>query len=130
MKKFILDDKRFNNKTPEGLTFLQDSARIHTSKKTREALDDSEISWLQLRPKSSDLNPIEHVWGYPKNAYFECKSDFKGQKDRARLFVFVRDILESKQVEKAIKSLYDTLPVRVADLIDHNGWWSRFWASL
>jgi hypothetical protein len=66
------------------------------------------------------------VWGYPKNAYFECKSDFKGLKNRAGFFTFVRDVLESKHVEKAIKSLYDTLPVRVADVIDYNGWWSRF----
>ncbi len=55
LKKFILEDKRFNNKTPIRLTFVRDSASIHTSKKTREALDDSDMSCLQLPTLTSTL---------------------------------------------------------------------------
>jgi hypothetical protein len=72
------------------------------------------------------LNPIEHIWWYPKNAYFESKDNFNGQKDVGRFFFFVKEILESKLVENTIKTLYETLPIGIADVIEHKGWWSRF----
>jgi hypothetical protein len=72
------------------------------------------------------LNPIEHIWWYHKNTYFESKDDSNGKKDRGQLFFFFKKILESKHVENAIKTLYETLPIRIADVIEHKGWWSRF----
>jgi hypothetical protein len=89
-------------------------------------LEASGISWIQLPPKSPDLNPIEHIWQYPKQAYFNSEKDFKGRGGRARLFVFITEILESTHVNKAIKELYSTIPDRINDVIKHDGWWSRF----
>jgi len=81
---------------------------------------------MQLPPKSPDLNPIEHIWQYPKQAYFNSEKDFKGRGGRARLYVFITEILESTHVNKAIKELYSTIPDRINDFIKHDGWWNRF----
>ena len=42
--------------------FLQDNARIHTSKATKEYLERHGIWTVSYPPYSPDLNPIEHMW--------------------------------------------------------------------
>jgi transposase len=45
-----------------GDQFLQDNARIHTSKVTKEYLERHGIWTVNHPPYSPDLNPIEHMW--------------------------------------------------------------------
>ncbi len=74
--KYIFQDEKFNKDNEDGLTFFQDYATIQTSKNTIKTMDDSNIYWASLSPKSPDRNPIDYVRPYAKNACFECKGDF------------------------------------------------------
>lgn len=48
---------------PEPFYFLQDNSPIHTCRIVQEWFSDHpEITVLPHPPKSTDLNPIEHVW--------------------------------------------------------------------
>ena len=41
---------------------MQDNARPHTARRTRNFLDANNVVTLNHPPMSPDLNPIEHVW--------------------------------------------------------------------
>lgn len=57
-----------NKKYGEGLwRFLQDNAKPHTAKETKEYLDKNNVRVLFHPAYSPDLNPIEHVWAWMKH---------------------------------------------------------------
>ena len=70
-------------KHPDGYTFQQDNAPIHTSKWTKSWLKEQEIATLVWPALSPDLNPIENLWSvlaravYRDGRQFETVSDLR-----------------------------------------------------
>nr|POE72730.1 hypothetical protein CFP56_30669 [Quercus suber] len=51
---------------------LQDGASSHTARAVQKALERANFRVIRLCPYSPDLNPIEHVWAWIKNALRRC----------------------------------------------------------
>ena len=52
---------------PNGHRLYQDNDSQHTSRYIQAFFAQNEINWWRSPPESSDLNPIEKVWGSMKN---------------------------------------------------------------
>ena len=95
--------------------FQHDNDPKHTSKKTKQFLKDNNVTTLEWPPNSPDLNPIENVWKILKERVYKCKSKTSEE--------FVKNInKEWKNIESSIlKSLINSMPNRIQDVIDNNG---------
>jgi len=55
------------NNMEENFILMQDNARAHTARHTRDFLQRNNITVLDHPPLSPDLNPIEHLWDLPNH---------------------------------------------------------------
>ncbi|TKA70157.1 hypothetical protein B0A49_13150, partial [Cryomyces minteri] len=73
-----------------GMKFMQDNARIHTAKATKEFLEEHGVETIEWPPYSPDMNPIEHAWIHLKRlVYHVCPDIEYGPKNQT-----VREDLE------------------------------------
>ena len=80
LDKHVKTHKYFKKKGVRGWHFIQDSAKSHTAKKTKEYIERNKINFIQLSPKSPDLNPIEQIWAFVKDEYYKKRYDFPNNK--------------------------------------------------
>ena len=117
-----------------GITFQQDNARPHVSKKTRAFFDTATIEHrfvvMEWPSNSPDMNPIENLWAllkmelhkrYPDTATFRGPPHTIQQKFRERLMEVWWDIGEA-----VLDRLIDSMPNRVQALIEVDGWYTEF----
>lgn len=105
------------------LTFVQDGARIHTSAKTTEFLDDKDIQVMDdWPPHSPDLNPIENLWAIAKE---QLEGDLGGlqkntQENRNQLWLLVEKYFETL-TNIDIDPLIESFPRRLAECVHKKG---------
>ncbi len=98
------------------ITFMQDNASCHASKRTKEWFKSSNISLLDWPPQSPDQNPIENVWDYLDNKVGSR------QEEITNLEILWNLLLEeaSKIDKNYIIKLFQFIPRRINALKDAN----------
>lgn len=97
--------------------FQQDNARPHASKSTIEWLNENNVKVLEWPPYSPDINLIENVWAeMAKKVY--CDSITYESIDNLK--AAIRQSWSSISYD-LIKSLYESLPERLFQIVSCNG---------
>jgi len=99
------------------IIFQQDNDPKHTSKQTREWLNNNNITVLKWPAQSPNLNPIEHLWNEMKNRLQKSTIQIKNKED---LWDKIQDIWNNIEVKTCIK-LIETMPQRINNIIKAKG---------
>lgn len=95
--------------------FQQDGATCHTAKSSKEWMAKKNIPLLPWAPSSPDMSPIETLWGVMK------------KKLREKPVKTIKELRDNLQLiwdgftPEFCKSLVDTMPQRVSDLLSNKG---------
>ncbi|CAH2100518.1 unnamed protein product [Euphydryas editha] len=103
------DDKSF--------IFQHDNASIHRAHDVRQWFQQNNINVLDWPSLSPDLNIIENVWGWLSRELYKNGKQYNNKQD------LEKGIKKcwSKLPIKYIRSLYDSMPSRIFDLIQKKG---------
>ena len=97
--------------------FQQDLAPCHRAKKVLHAFSENNINVLFWPGNSPDLNPIENLWAIVKS---EQKKQDSKTKDLLKKVVI--DVwFNNAKIERCCKTLVDSMPKRIQELIQNNG---------
>jgi hypothetical protein len=58
---------------PSGYRLQQDNDPKHCARYTRNVFEENGVNWWPTTPESPDFNPIENVWGLPKEYSYKPK---------------------------------------------------------
>ena len=95
--------------------FQQDNAPAHTSRQTKQFLEDEDIDCLSWPPYSPDLSPIENLWGILKR-----KVDARKPDSIESLRIVAVDEW-NKIPLKIVQNCISSMPNRLASVIRSNG---------
>lgn len=100
----------------------QDNAAIHTAKLIKTWLKEEKITYLDWPALSPDLNIIENVWGWLSRKVYENGRQFSSKN---QLLNTIKSEWE-KIPQSYIKTLYESMPNRIFDVINKNGSWTKY----
>lgn len=104
--------------------FQQDLAPVHTARVVKNHLQQCGIEELAWVPKGADMNIIENVWGRIKVAMVR-KPIYSATEDQ--LWAAVLAEWERLKADTTfVSSLYESLPSRMAAVIELNGEMTRY----
>ncbi|KAL4500753.1 hypothetical protein ABPG72_019987 [Tetrahymena utriculariae] len=101
-----------------GFFFQQDNAPCHSAKTVSNWLESHKIKVLKWPAQSPGLSPIEQVWSFLKDELWKSNKDLDSQDD---LFKEAELIFYSKKCKDLIKTLFQTIPMRINQIIDGQG---------
>ena len=115
------------------MAFIQDNASVHKSCSVQEWLIDfNQSAGLELidwPPYSPDLNPIENVWKLLKEA-INCKfpnlKDLPKNEESLQALIRAAIICWDELEERVLKSEIKSMPKRMRDVINANGWYTKY----
>lgn len=124
----IMDTLRGQNIEP---IFMQDNSPIHCARIVKDWLDDCGFEVMEWPPHSPDLNPIEHVWVHLKT---ELQKQYPTIKDTPGGVPQVKRVLsdvlpkvwDQHVLPECLEALVESMPKRVAAVIDAKGWQTRY----
>ena len=114
---------------PEGMTFQQDGASIHTSRKAMAWFADHRIELLKWPPYSPDLNPIEHMWWHLKRAVYDVNPQFDqitGPKAQHDALVEVLPQAWAKISDQTLGNILESMPRRIQAVLAADGWQTKY----
>ena len=97
--------------------FQEDNAPIHTARVAKRWKEDNDITNLPWPAQSPDLNPIENIWDELDRKVRKHKPLPKNQND---LWQILQEEW-SKLDENIYKNLVDSMPRRIAAVIENRG---------
>lgn len=110
-----------------GDLFMQDNARIHTSKAIKEFLETHGIWTIKWPSHSPDLNPIEHVWKELKR-----QIHFADLKDNISQQAYARDAREwiqdawDNMPEAFVVRFMESIPARLKACRKSGDWYTHY----
>ncbi|CAK9833200.1 Transposable element Tc3 transposase [Anthophora retusa] len=97
--------------------FQQDNAAVHTAKIVKEYFLKENISILQWPACSPDLNIIENCWAMLSQAVYAEGRQFSNLNELKTCIMIEWENLDQTK----IKTLYDSLPKRMVEVIENKG---------
>ena len=100
-----------------GIAFhLDDSAKVHRTKKVKEWHESNNISKIERPGKSPDLNPIENLW-----AILKFKLNARPNRNKRELISNILRIWFKKIPLKTFKNLSNSMPIRIQKVLENKG---------
>lgn len=98
-------------------TFQHDNAPIHTARVVKSFIQEQDVELLAWPPYSPDLNIIENVWGWLSRKVYEGGRQY----DNVEALINRIKAAWNEISLEFIKSLYNSLPNRIFELIEKKG---------
>lgn len=98
-------------------TYQQDNAPIHTARIVKDWISKKNVDLLKWPPYSPDLNIMENVWGWLSRKVYEGDKQYN---DKESLIEAIKAAWADISLNY-LKSLYDSMPNRIFELISKNG---------
>ncbi|CAM9661254.1 unnamed protein product, partial [Choristocarpus tenellus] len=83
----------------------QDNAPIHVSKVTKEWFQEHDIHVLEWPPKSSDLNPMDNLWGIMAHKVYAHGKQYSSCFELMECAKKAWDNIEVETMEKLVSSM-------------------------
>jgi hypothetical protein len=111
---------------PDEVWMVQDNSSVHTSRLVREWFEENPTYRLIPWPsKSPDLNPIENMWGISTREWEDIEEGIN-IRTRASLDRHLRNIWERQRGRNTCQNLINSMPKRLREVIDNDGWWTKY----
>lgn len=103
-------------------TFQQDNAPIHTSRVVKKWISEQNVKLMEWPPYSPDLNIIENLWGWLTRKVYQSGRQFESVESLKAAILSAW----SEVSLDYLKSLYDSLPDRIFEVISNKGGFTHY----